>query len=519
MKTPHCLILLLTAGFLPISSQGATSTETAETATTGEPAPPPNEEIAAATPANVGKALIRVNVTAQSFNYYQPWEKGKPATRRGLGVILEGNQVLVTAQMVSDATYVELEKPESGDKATGEVTLTDYEANLALIRLKDDQSGFLDGSQPLELDTSPQVGDTLDVWQVKDNGLPTSTSCPLIEVSVENYFLEGTPFLAYEIKGSLRYHSGSYMLPVLHGEKLAGLLINYDSGEQVSRVLAAPIIEHFLDDLQDGDYAGFPTLGLAFAQATDAQLRKFLKLGDETEGVYITSVVPDSTADQCGLEVGDVLLEIGGHPLDSRGNYDHPDYGKLNFSHIVRGDCQVGQEVPLAVFREGERRELTAQMARKSPREYLIDPYLFDQGPRFHIAGGLVFQELTKPYLQIFGKQWRQRAPMKLVWALENAEDYEEEGREKLVFLSRVIRTPVTLGYESISHVIVDRVNGKKIRHLGDLAEAFQQVDGPFHRIEIGEAPHELVLDVAMTQAIDERLQDAFRMPELSRLD
>lgn len=502
-------LAVLTGAFLPLSAQAETdgTPETQEVAAIVEVAPDPS------------LSLLRVNVTAQAYNYYQPWEKGKPTTRRGLGVILEGDVILVTAQMVADATYVELEKPSSGEKVTGRVKVVDYEANLSLIELEEEDSDFLEGTQALGVDTSAVVGDVLDVWQVKDNGLSDTTSCPLIEVSVENYFLEGTPFLTYQIRGSLRYHAGSYVLPVLHGDKLAGLLMSYDSDEQISRVLAAPIIRHFLDDLNDEDYAGFPTLGLAYARAIDDQLRKYLQLEDDMGGVYVTTVVPDSTADQSGIEVGDVLLEIGGNSIDKRGFYDHPDYGKLNLSHIVRGDCRVGQEVPMVVFRDGERLELEAKMTRKSPKDYLIDPFLFDEGPRFHIAGGLVFQELTKPYLRIFGDQWRQRAPMKLLWALAHPEEYEESGREKLVFISRVIRTPATLGYESVSHVIVDKVNGRPIHRLEDLVEAFQDPGGPFHRVEIAESPHELILDVRMTQAMDERLGEAFRIRDLSRLD
>ncbi len=492
----------------------ATSFSQAETA-----APAPSSAEEPAPEIGLEESLIRVNVTAQAYNYYQPWEKGKPTTRRGLGVVLEKGQVLVTAQIVANATYVELEKPVSGEKATGRVAVVDYEANLSLIELEDPDSDFLDKARPLTLDTSPVVGDTLDVWQVKDTGLADTTPCPLIEVSVENYFLEGTPFLTYQTRGSLRYHSGSYVLPVLHGDKLAGLLMSYDSDEQVSRVLASPIIEHFLNDLADGDYAGFPTLGLTYAREIDDQLRKYLKLESGSGGVYVTTVVPKSTAEQAGIKVGDVLLEIGGHTIDHRGNYDHPVYGKLNLSHIVRGACQVGQEIPMVVFREGERLEFMAKMTRKSHKDYLIDPYLFDEGPRFFIAGGMVFQELTKPYLRIFGDQWRQRAPMKLLWALAHPEEYEETGREKLVFISRVIRTPATLGYEAVSHVIVDEVNGVEIKRLNDLARAFEQPEGPLHRIKIAEAPHELILDVGMTKAMDERLSEAFRIRELSRLD
>ncbi|MGY8686200.1 MAG: hypothetical protein ACKVHP_00445, partial [Verrucomicrobiales bacterium] len=44
----------------------------AETAVTASPA---QDKPAVKT---IGDALLRVNITAQAYNFYQPWEKGKP---------------------------------------------------------------------------------------------------------------------------------------------------------------------------------------------------------------------------------------------------------------------------------------------------------------------------------------------------------------------------------------------------------------------------------------------------------
>ena len=440
---------------------------------------------------SIETSIIRVNVTAQGFNFYQPWEKGSTGTRRGLGVLLEGGKVLVSAQLVADSTYLELELPESGEKATAELSVVDYEANLALVQLQDPESDFLKGFAPMMLDTSPNIGDELEIWQVKDNGTPIKTTCPIVEIKTTNYFLESTRFLAYELKGSLQYQAGSFVLPVAHKNQLAGLLLSYDSDEQISRILPAPIIEHFLKDLDDGKYDGFPTLGMAYARTTDEQLRKFLKIGKGDGGVYISKIIPGSTADKSGLKVGDVVLELGSYKIDSRGNYDDPTYGKVSLSHLVRGARNIGEEIPIKISRDGEIIELKGTMTRKQPTDYLVDPYMFDRGPNFYIAGGIVFQELAKPYLQIFGDKWRSRAPMRLLRALTNPDEFEEKGNKKVVFLSRVIRTPVTVGYESISHVIVEKVNGEEIHSLQDLADAFQVPEGPLHRIELSDSPHE----------------------------
>ena len=68
-------------------------------------------------------SLVRVNATSQPYSLHLPWQKESPSGRRGLGVVLAGNRVLVTAQMVADATYIELELPDKGQKIPAKVCL------------------------------------------------------------------------------------------------------------------------------------------------------------------------------------------------------------------------------------------------------------------------------------------------------------------------------------------------------------------------------------------------------------
>jgi hypothetical protein len=46
-------------------------------------------------------SLLKVNVTYQNYNVQIPWQKESAGGRRGLGVVLPKNRVLVTAQMVA----------------------------------------------------------------------------------------------------------------------------------------------------------------------------------------------------------------------------------------------------------------------------------------------------------------------------------------------------------------------------------------------------------------------------------
>ena len=159
------------------------------------------------------------------------------------------------------------------------------------------------------------------------------------------------------------------------------------------------------------------------------------------------------------------------------------------------------------------------ELTRKMATDYLIDPYMFDRGPKYLIFGGLIFQELTLPYLESWGEEWTTRAPFKLVHANANPHPLEEEGREKLVFLSNVLKTPSTLGYEGINSVVVTNVNGTFIKNIKDLAAAFSAVpaDG-LHTIEFDDYPKVIYVDDRASRLINQQLIQ-YGISQLERLE
>ncbi|HQW28938.1 MAG: PDZ domain-containing protein [Verrucomicrobiales bacterium] len=465
------------------------------------------------------KSIIRVNATLQDYSFLRPWEKGAPTPRRGLGAVLKGNRVLITSEMCVNSTFLELEHPSSGARVPARIVGIDYEANLAVLEPANTNSKVFDGLEALELDNTVLAGDTLKVWQVEDNGDGVSTDVEVLRVDVGRYFIPGSVFLLYQVKGSLQARVNSFTLPVVKDGKLAGLLLSYSSKEQTAGVLPSPIIKAFLADLEDGDYKGFPNLGINFAQTLDETFREFTGLKGRDGGIYVEEVAKGGSADKAGIKEGDVILSIGGQTIDSRGNYSHPTYGKLSFSHLVRGSAKTGDVIKLDIIRDSKPLSLDVTLIRKFPSEYLIDPYMFDRGPKYVIFGGLIFQELTLPYLESWGEEWTTRAPFKLVHANSNPHPFEEEGREKLVFLSNVLKTPSTLGYEAINSVIVTKVNGTFIKNIEDLSAAFAAVpkDG-LHTIEFPEYPKVIYVDDKASRLINQELIK-YGISQLERLE
>ncbi|GAA5477829.1 S1C family serine protease [Haloferula helveola] len=463
-------------------------------------------------------SVVRINSTRQGWNPGQPWEKNSPRKRRSLGAVVGDGKVLTTSEMVADATYVELETTDGRKLAPAKVAAVDYEANLALLSLEDPEDDFFAELTAVEIADPAKPGDELQIVQVENNGTPLVTRGPVQSLDIISNFLPGQFFLAYEVKASMQNSASSFTLPVFRDDKLAGLLTSYNSKDQLSDVTATDIVRRFIDDAADGSYEGFPSLGVSTSSTDDSNFRKWLKLPDEVGGVYVSSVRKDSGAEKAGLKEGDVVVGVDGHDIDQLGYYDDPDYGRLFWSHLVRGSKAVGETVELRVMRQGEPVTIEAILERRDNDSALVPAYTFDKAPNFLVKGGLVFQELSRPLLEAFGDEWQSRAPLELLDVLENPEKYEEKA-DRVVFLAGVIATPATVGYESLRNLIVSEVNGVEVRDMESLIKAFDNVPGDgLNAINFASEDFTVYLDEVVSTAVDGQLLER-GLSRLSRSD
>ncbi|NQW99181.1 PDZ domain-containing protein [bacterium] len=457
--------------------------------------------------ADIKSSVVRINSTQQSWNPGQPWEKNPPNQRRALAAIVGPQRVLTTSELVADATYLEFESPDGTRFAQAKVLAVDYEANLALLGPVSETEGKLlfEGTTPLELTAPPKIGQMLEMLQIEENGLALLTPGSLQSIDVTSNFLPGHGFLTYLIKASMQSAASSYSLPVLQGGKLAGVLISYNAKDQICEVASTDIVARFLAVSSNGEYKGFPSLGISITRTEDASFRQWLKLPDDQGGIYVQNVRKGRAADLAGVKKGDVLLAIDGKAIDRRGYYQHPNYGSLFWGHLIRGEKATGDTVTLSLLRDGQPLEIKAILTREEESTRLVPGYNFGKAPNFLIKGGLVFQELSRPLLESFGENWQTRAPLEFLDALENPEKYEDQ-MDRIVFLSGSIPTPATVGYESLRNLIVRKVNGKEIKNMKSLIEAFRGNLGERHSIEFAEQDFTVYLDEVVSSEVDSQL-------------
>ena len=472
-----------------------------------------------AAPADVKASVVRINSTQQSWNPWQPWEKNPPRRCRALAAIVGPQRVITTSEMVADATYLEFESADGTHFARAKVIAADYEANLALLgpASADEGDVLFAKTTPFGITEPPKIGSVLEILQLEDNGLTLLTPGTLQSVDVTANFLPGQSFLTYRVKASMQSAASSYTLPVLREGKFAGVLLSYNAKDQLCDVTSTDIVKRFLDEAADGKYEGFPSLGVVVTRTEDNSFRQWLKLADDQGGLYIHRVRKGGAADLAGVKKGDVLLAVDGRAIDRRGYYEHPNYGRLSWGHLIRGEKSTGDHVTLSVLRDGTPLELKAILTREDENTRLVPNYLFDKAPNFLVKGGLVFQELSRPILESFGEDWQARAPLNLLDAYENPEKYEGTV-DRIVFLSGVIPTPATVGYERLRNLIVQKVNGKEIKNMKGLIAAFADHQGELDSIEFDEENLKVYLDDAVTTAVDAQLLQR-GITRLSRAD
>jgi S1-C subfamily serine protease len=441
-------------------------------------------------------------VTGQEWNWRAPWEKQGPWTRTVTGLVVPGHRILLASTAFGNHLLVEAQKLGRDARTVARATLVEQEGPLALVEV--DDPAFWEGLTPLPLaERVPTEGEvTILRWQ--RTGLLDAYPGTVRQVRSGRHGLSQTSLLTLDVAASVD-GLGESEVVVARG-RVVGLLTGR-SGD-VYGTLAAPVLAQFLEGASD--WRGFARAGLGWQDLSNPALRESLGLAADEGGIRLTRVLPHGSGGGV-LRPGDVLLEVSGAKLDPTGHYDHPLYGRMLFALLFSDGHHPGETLEVKVLRDGQRLTLTLPLRRMRAEQDKVPPYVFGRGPKFQIVGGLVFEELTRPYLAAWG-DWSRRAPPRLLIALEReaAEPSEEEPR--LVLLTSVLPDAANLGYQDLHDLIVQRVNGRPIGSMANLRAALASPRGGFHVVEFlaGQGSRRIVLDAAEAKASETRIQRAY---------
>ena len=471
-------------------------------------ASPASAPVVAAAPAptlaaSLRAGIVSVRVTGQDWNPRAPWEKQPPWTRTVTGLVVPGHRILLASTAFGNHILVEAQKLGSEARTVARVTLVDQEGPLALVEV--DDPGFWQGLEPLPIAPRAPGEGPLTILRWQRSGLLDAYPATVRQLRSGRHGLSQTSLLTLDVAAATEGLGDSEV--VVADGRVVGL-VSGRAGD-VFTTLASPVLAQFLEGAADGRWPGFARAGLSWQELTNPALREWLGLRAGETGVRVLKVAPNGSAAGV-LEAGDVLLEVDGAKLDATGRYEHPLYGRMQFAQIFTDGRKPGDSLRVLVLRRGERLGLTLPLRRMLPEQDKVPPYQFGRGPDYVIAGGLVFQELTRPYLGAYG-DWARRAPPRLLVALDREAEVTETER-RLVLLSAVLPDAANLGYQDARDLLVAQVNGAAVGSLDDVRQALGRPQGGFHVIELrpGQGTRRVVIDVGEAQAAVARLRQAY---------
>jgi len=487
------LFVLATA--LALTHCGPTQPKTENAA--GPAAPP------APAPFAWENAIIHIEVTSKAYNYIQPWERSEKKVYKS-GVVVDGHQIITTADGLADQTLIRLKKQGDGLFSLGRVVWIDYQANLAALTT--DENDFWTGLQPAALaDPVPIVGQ-VRILRWLDDALENRQG-EIERMTVENSALSFVSVPALKIDSTIP--SAGYGEAVTVGDKLIGLAC--EQGGDALTAIPASFIAPILKAQQAKAYTGLGYFDFTWDPAENPLCLDYLKLPGPARGVIVK---------ETGLKPGvvslvhprDVLLQIDGFDIDAEGNYRDPQYKKLCLENLSSRGKWAGKTCQFKIWRDGKEQDITYQLPKAEYSDELVPSQSFDQDPEYVLAGGFVFVPLSESYLRSWGSSWRQHSPFRLFYY--NLDKVTPEHPQRVV-LAEVLPNPANIGYESLRNMVLDEINGTKIKQISDIVGALKSPVGGFDvfKFESGEAVRQVVLDASEMDDVNQQIMGRYHIP------
>ena len=458
------------------------------------------------------KSVVKIRVSNQSYNAINPWKKNDFRKKSGYGCVLNKQRILTTADVVANHILIEVEKAGSSTKVPANLLAVDYDANLAVLSVNDKE--FFQDLQPVEFMKKLPLKGPAEAIIFEHSNEVRSVPGKISRVSVVKYKYGWNKFPGMEITINFQGKGGGWGEPVFVSGKLLGITWFYGKN-QVAGIIPYTVIEHFLIDLEDGEYNGFVHPGFKFWKLEDSALRSYLSMPSDKTGIYITRIIPGGSAYDI-LKRGDVLLSLDGVLIDNDGYYLDKDLGRQPFLLLLT-DKRPGDKMEAEILREGQVKKVVLVLKRFMSGEGLIPMITIDKQPDYCIEGGLIIQELTLDYLKSWGEDWQKRANTEFLFYYINEREFSKPDKKKLVILNRVLPDKANLGYQDLSNKIIVEVNDRSIASLEDVPEAMKYPVNGLHSFRFKNGVL-LVLKDSDLQETNNRIKKKYFINKLSNL-
>ncbi len=409
-------------------------------------------------------SVVKVITFSQEPYWDAPWRFQQVSQAGGSGFVVSGNRILTNAHVVSWAKQIIVKRYQDPKSYLAAVEFIGHDCDLALLKVYD--SEFFNGLQALSLGSLPSVQSSVTTCGYPAGGEQISYTRGVVSrIEMSAYSHAGNrSFLIAQTDAAI--NPGNSGGPVIQDGKAVGVAFQGISGlENTGFFIPTPIVAHFLKDIQDGVYNGFPVAGLRLEGLENPAYRKFLGMDSISGGTRVDGSLP-FTSIKSGLETNDVILKIRSIPVSNDGTILYE--GNRVHCGLLFDEAQVGDTLSLEVWRRGAKKIVPVPMI--SYTADLAQGNQYDTLPKYLIHGGLVFLSLSRDYLKTLGRNWAVSSPPDFMYALQY-QPYQnpDEAIEEPIVLASILPHPVNANWVVKAPALLTKVNGIKINSFATL--------------------------------------------------
>ncbi len=436
---------------------------------------------------DIKDAVVKIIVVSHVVDKKEPWNSSIKRSS-GSGFIIAGNRILTNAHVVSNATFIEVQKQAETRRYEAKVVAISHDADLALIQLKEDNPDFFK-TKTLKFGDLPKLQKKVSAYGYPTGGSGLSiTEGVVSRIERSAYVHRGKRFISVQIDAAI--NPGNSGGPVISRGKVVGVVMQSRLlSQSIGYMIPVPVVKHFLKDIEDGRYDGYPSLGVDTQNIESPAIRDMYNIGEDQSGVLVTLVYPNApTADV--LKVNDIITAIDGHTITNNGKAELRHKELINFNHYVDMH-QLGDTVKLNIIREGKPMEVSVKLEKTDDAFALVKGKQYERPPSYFVYGGFVFMPLTSDYIAASKRRYSNGlgdniTVLKQFWPTKE--------RTQAVILTKVLPDDSNKGFHNIGNLLIDKLNGETFKDFKDFHQRLTQSEADFLVLE-NQFGYQVVID------------------------
>ncbi len=442
---------------------------------------------------SINRSIVKIYTVSKIPNYLEPWNS---TIRRssGSGSIILGNRILTNAHVVANETFLEVKKYGDTKRYQARVLFVSHDVDLALLEVKD--KAFFKDTTPLPFGELPNIQDKVTVYGYPMGGNTISVSTGIVSRIEHNVYVHsGKSFLSIQIDAAI--NPGNSGGPAISNGKLVGVVMQQiPRSQNIGYMVPVDIVRHFLKDIKDGRYDGFPQLGIYTEMLENPTQKEYFKLNKDEGGILVVEIIYNSPFKNV-LKKYDIITAIDGHKIENDGTVKFRDNQYTKFKYYI-DNHQYGDEVTLSVYRDGKKLNLKVKFPKKGgDNRFSFTEFEYDKMPTYFMVGGYVFVPLTE---NLLGKSHRPNLSLRY-----GATKFPKKNKREIVLLLKVLASSLSRGDYGISFWKIDKVNGKSFKDFKEFYKIIKNSKDKYIVLEDNDGS-KIVIDKKKALKIDNEL-------------